>query len=505
MRILLAAALACAGLHAAVIRGVVVEHQTGRPLSRSLVTVQPVSGTAGSPRSVRTDRYGSFAFSSLPGGAYLITAFRRGFATSEYGQKRWRSPGVPVTVEEQDATMLNIQLQRLGAVTGTVVDENDVGLPDFSVVVYRNTRPPQIAGRTKTDDRGVYRVGGLEPGKYLVRTAAGQFEDGGYLPTFHNEAARVDEAGAVEVALDSQAEDVNVRPTPGRLYAVGGKVNVASGSPATVTLVSDTGSESVNADPRTGEFSFNPVAPGEYELYAEGFSGSMGRLAGFEQVRIDRDRPDIRLPLAPLPTLRVMLDGDKGQAIDAGGMQVLLRRKELQGYGKPELLRPTRMAVDLKVDLTPGRWELALVPMREWYPRQFRASGSQPVQTDRADGWNEILLVGQTIFARFMASTSPGSVQGTVMSGRQPVPGAPIFLEPMDLDASRRAVRVRTTRSDASGQYAFYGLPPGTYRLLGTFEYQAPDTAAMEAARPVTVKVEEGRDVPLDLELYVAP
>src|SRR5580704_4377770 len=161
-------------LNAAIIRGTVVENQTGRPLARALVILQPVTGTATPQQSMRTDIRGSFQFPPLPAGSYVLTASSTGFGTFQYGQKRWNSMGVPVTLAADDAPLLTIRLPRMGAIVGTILDENDVGLPEYEVVAYRNTRPPQIATRATSDDRGVFRLFDLEPGSYLVRAVAMQ-------------------------------------------------------------------------------------------------------------------------------------------------------------------------------------------------------------------------------------------------------------------------------------------------------------------------------------------
>ena len=95
----------------------------------------------------------------------------------QYGQKQYHGAGLPVILEEASATFLNLRLPRFGSITGIVADENDVGILEHDVVAYCNTRPPQIAGRARTDDRGVYRIWGLEPGAYLVRALAKQHEE----------------------------------------------------------------------------------------------------------------------------------------------------------------------------------------------------------------------------------------------------------------------------------------------------------------------------------------
>src|SRR5690348_10488557 len=201
-----------AALHAAVIRGTVVENQSGRPLARALVTLEPMARSAAQPASTRTNQYGGFDFPGLPAGSYLITASRLGFAPVQYGQKRWKAAGMPVAVDSNGSPELIIRLPRLGAITGTILDENDVGLPEHDIVAYRAARPLQIAARARTDDRGRYRLWGLEPGKYFVRTAAKEYDDGGYVPTFHRDAQRIDGAVTVDVELDHETGEINVHP-----------------------------------------------------------------------------------------------------------------------------------------------------------------------------------------------------------------------------------------------------------------------------------------------------
>src|SRR5258707_1373705 len=111
------ASVLAAALHGAVIRGNVVENQSGRALARALVALEPVAGTAGKPQSVRTSVYGSFQFPPVPAGSYLLTASRTGFAPFQYGQRQWKSSGTPLVVGDDDVPMLTIRLPRFGAIT----------------------------------------------------------------------------------------------------------------------------------------------------------------------------------------------------------------------------------------------------------------------------------------------------------------------------------------------------------------------------------------------------
>jgi hypothetical protein len=500
-------ALTAGILQAANIRGTVVEHQSGKVLARALVVVTPVQGTPGPTISVRTNSYGAFETPTIPAGAYLVSVSRRSFAPALYGQKRWKAPGIPVVLEEAQSTSLNIRMPRFGSVTGVILDENDVGLPEHDVVIYRNTRPPQLVTRVKTDDRGMYRIAGLEPGRYLVRTVGKEYEEGGYLPTFYKEVAAVDQAYQVEVEIDRETSNVNVRPHPGQLFIVAGQAlaPLSPPQPALLTLISDTGSETLSSD-QDGNFKFAPTAPGRYELYATAPGDRRGPLGAYMPLELERDRTDIRIGLRTYPPVQFSFQDTQGQPIDPSTVQVLARRKDLSGEGKTETLRLSRGATQL----APGRWDMAVAPTPKYYAETFRGPGvdGRPdgVDRSRADGWNEVLLPSTQVgtnLVTFRLST-PGQLHGTVaIAGHDAVPGAPVYLEAYDVDARKRLIDVREARTDIHGQYQFYGVAPGNYRILSTFEFQAPDSATMESAGPRTVKIEESHDTSLDLDLYV--
>ena len=505
MRILLPILLLAwlGALHAAIIQGAVVEAQTGRPLARTLVVASPVAGTAGAGKSVRTNVYGTFELEGLAAGAYIVTASRRAFATTQYGQKQWKSAGLPVVLEEPQKIQIEIRLPRLGAIAGKIVDENDVGMPEHDVVVFRNTRPPVLVNRVSSDDRGVFRFGLLEPGAYLVRTASKAYEDGGYVPTFYKDVMVVEQARQVDTMLDQETENIVIRPLPGRLFQLSGTAYVpVMPTPITVALVSDLGVETVMSDARTGHFQFNPQAPGKYELNISA-AATRGQYAGYLPFDLDRDLTDLRISGTQLPSVSIAFEDNKGGRVDNSKLQVLARRKELSGPGARENIDASGRGVPL----APGRWEFAVAPNPAYYAVAFMAHNT-PV-AGRADGWNEVALASgesgsMTLTIKFILSASPGAVHGTVNLSSQFAAGVPVFLEPYDLDPAKRLAPVRITRTDTRGQYQFTGLAPGQYRLLGTFEYQSPDSAEMEAARPIMVKIEEAKDLQQDLELYIA-
>ena len=449
MRHVLFAAMLAAGLQGAAIRGVVLENLTGRPVARTTVVAQPIPETPGATRSVRSDLNGAFEIPGLAGGAWLVVATRRGFAPTQYGKG-------PVKLDENATVEVSVRLRRFAAIIGTVLDENDVGLQEHDVVAYRNARPPVLVARAKTDDRGVYRMEGLMPGSYFLRTVGREYDEGSYLHTFSRETTRVEEARPVEVKFDDEIAGVDIRPLPGRLVVLAGRIS--GPGPTTVYLNSDTGTQMVAAD-KAGNFRFPPTPPASYELYAQGRDA-----VAWQALQLFQNT-DIRVTLGPFPELRLTVKDAAGEPVEA---QILVRRVDLAGVGKPATLR------DAGRVLAPGRYEFSLAPSVLHY-----AMGVRP------DGWQQVVVIGpDPVDVKFTLSTKPATLRGVVRNAaREVVAGASVHL-----------AGLRTVVTDLEGRFEFYGLPPGTYRMQASFD--APDEGAFQA-----IAIEEGQNLSIDLDL----
>ncbi len=485
-------------LSAAGIRGTVVENQTGKSLSRAFVALQPVAGTPGVPVSMRTNNHGTFTFANLAAGAYVLKVTRRGFVPTEYGQKRWDSAGVPIALGAEDSPFVTIRLPRYGAITGVVIDEHEVGLSDHEVIAYRATQPPRMAARGRSDERGVYRIFGLEPGNYVVRSASKKDEDIEYVPTFSRETQRYEEARPMQVYLDEDAKGADVRPLQGRLFSLSGFVEPSpkEAGPVMVVLASDTGRLRVQGP----AFRFESLPPGHYELYAESPENQkMGWKfqAAYLQMSIFAPPREVEMSLQLVRETR--FEYASGPA-DTSSMEILARRKDYAGVEQPQLIK---LSSD-RAPLPPGRWEVMARPPAGHYVSGFLGPTRGVQGKSRPDGWNEILLSsGAYANVRFTLATGAGSIHGAVKSAGETVAGAPVYLETYDSSTRQRVDELRSTRTDMRGSYRFDGLPPGVYRVLSTFEYQQPDESVMTNASAPSIQVESNSSPKVDLDLYV--
>ena len=496
MRKALGSLLLAASLHAATLRGTVIENLTGHPLAHTSVLLEPVPGSGGSRVTGRTNRYGLFEFTAKPG-IYILQAARAPFLTAYYGQKRWNSAGMPLTVTEQDTQFVTIRMMRFAAINGLVVDENDVGQPGFAVAAYKNVRPLELMAQATADERGVYRIYGLLPGDYLVRSVGKQLEGVGYKPTFARETDEPEQAHQVDVEIEEEARGVKLRPLPGQLFSLTVTATPTDPGdpppPVTLTLVSEMGRQVFKSASHT----FSGLPAGDYEVFAEAPSYSPAQKQGaYERIYLSKDSR-VSMILRRIPPVTFQFEGLPTQAVDNGTVRLLGRRKDLAGAHDTQVIGLENRRAILAV----GPWEFAVAPIEGYYVAGFSGTGAyQPGK--RFDGWNAANLM---YFAsiRFSMSAGASSLHGTVSDAGDPVVGAPVFLEPMDLEPARRLTDTYVTLTDVHGQYHFGSLAPGKYRVLSSFEYQMPDSKTMTNVHAKELQIDARTDTAFDLDLYV--
>ena len=496
------AALACwvsvlAAAEAGVIQGVVVEHTSGRPMARTRVRLLPVpkAGTNARPLMVRTGLSGHFVFPVVPEGLYLLTAVREHYFPAAYGQRLPNGQGTPLRMMADSDFFAELPMRRMGAISGRVLDENGIGMPGVNVVAYRARLPLRIAERAVSDDRGIYRIHGLDPGRYWVRTGAHTLDDGsGFLPTFAPEAMESHEARTYPVAVDAEMSDADIRPLPGALLSLSVTLQCQPmGAPVTAQLSSETGRRSANTG--CGDtYRFDGLAPASYEVYAETQDGSQ---CGFLEMLVNHSEA-ANVILVPPPRVNVVFQGIAG-AIEARPSITLTGRRQDLAEAEPE-----REIKAPQTILTPGHWEISAHTAPGEYVESIATYTGlrRIIRRERPSDWFEVFIETRLQSSiKVVVSDKAGTLSGTVQADGKVEPGVPVFLWPVAEQARRSLHGQLQTLSDINGAFRFHSLPPGDYRVLATFDLTEADEESIEIARAVTVHVDASQTA----DVVVAP
>lgn len=501
MRSVIGLALFSFVVHAGVIQGEVLEYASGRPLSRTVVLLEPIPGQAGDvvrPLQLRASASGHFVFPTVASGLYLLKVRREGFSPAAYGQRRPTGQGTPIQVTPDSDLFAEFRMRRMGAISGRVLDENGVGLSGIAVLAYRARLPLRSVASAKSDDRGVYRIAGLDPGKYWVRTAAAILDDGsGLLPTFGPLARETRDARVQTVNLDEEAQDANVQPEPGSLFHLSGKVQCDRMEFVNITLSSETGRRSTRAM-CGGQYGFEGLSPAAYEIFAA-YDDQGG--FGFMELALDHDTDAAAIQVMKAPTA----DFEFRNASDLSALNTSLaiagRRDDLSGVEMPVKI-PTPHTT-----LAPGHWEMnALTGPNQFVQSITPRATPRSWRPERPPDWSDV-FVGQRYGARIqvLVSNQAGHISGSVTAGGASIPGAPIFLLPLSESSMRSLGGIRQFLADANGHFDVGGLPPGDYRVLATFDYAEADADVFQQAQAITINVAASQTKALDVTLWLAP
>jgi protocatechuate 3,4-dioxygenase beta subunit len=298
------------------------------PIGRGGVPMAMTIGTMSFSRSVLTDAQGHFSFPRLPAGQFNLSASRSQFLGATYGQRRPNGQGTAIQLADGQQMRTTLRMMRGGVVTGTVTGSEGDPQPFAQVRAWRYVmtngfRRLQQTGGSSTDDRGIYRLYGLQPGDYLVSatptnadlmnermmadsnaieqaivsgkvkpgTAPGQppFVEvhvtarpmmpnegpAGFLQTYYGGTLVPSQATMITVVGNDERPGVDIQVLQVPAAMVHGSVitQLPQGVAVQVALLSEdpvtggnTMSTRINAD---GRFTFRGVAPGRYTVLAQ--------------------------------------------------------------------------------------------------------------------------------------------------------------------------------------------------------------------------------------------
>ena len=291
------------------IAGLVVSAHTGEPLKGALFSIMAPSRSIRGrafEKPTRTGFDGTFQLADIPPGRYY-------YACKKSGYEAGSGPSGQIEVGDGESVEgMVIQLRRSGVIAGRVVDSDGEPLPQAQVQAYRQTfgregarlRP---AATAMTDDRGIYRIFRLEPGKYVVGVRPlNELRPRGelayeYAGSFYPNAMTATEAAVLRLDWGQEMGNVDLQvPAAPRTLLTGAAFNGVSGHPCRGCVVSITAEDgtaigTVNPN-KAGLFSIVGLQLGRWGIHLLGphatccgrTSNSLPRAAGTAPDRLVR-------------------------------------------------------------------------------------------------------------------------------------------------------------------------------------------------------------------------
>lgn len=481
------------------IEGTVVNALTGEPLRR--VSLQVLS-VARPTEPIVTDSLGRFHLPEMPPGRLMIRAARPGFFTDGNADV-----SIDLKPGEQPA-VIQIKLYPGGSISGTVTDEAGDPIVAGQITLLRRA---YVGGRKQlvlvstgtTDDRGQYRLYGLQPQAYLIRAAAQRVPGDPqlYPPTFFPAATEPGKATLLTLAAGQEQRGINIslRPSPG--YRMTGRLmNGVTNTPLTNTsltlttrgvgaTVFESGPQVQIRDPG-GRFTINGLVPGQYDITGS-YNNNGQPLQARMLVDVSRDIDDVVVTMQPGVTVRGRLRVEGEGAVDMTTLGIAIESAEDMVGGGGSSRTGTDGAFSIG-PLTPGRYSPNVYRLP---PGAFLKS----VLLGEREGTLDLTgAAGQTVETTWVISLQGGKVEGRT------APGAVVALVPA-VDAANRRSRYRAAEADADGRFVLPGVAPGNYSRYAFTKVEAgawmdDEYLGSLPDRGVSVKVEERETKTVDVK-----
>lgn len=472
------------------VSGRVVAADTGAPVRAADVRLMGLKPDLSS-RFVTTDDEGRFEMRDVTVGQYSVSVSKAGFVRTSFGLIRTGAATFSIAAGQQ-ATLGDLALPRGGVITGRVVDVSGDPLADVTVVAWRLTFSAPASARVvsarsfPTNDRGEFRLYGLQPGRYFVSASLG--EPGmAEAPTFFPSVSTTADALAVEVKPGQEASGVSIQLAPNPYGAVAGVVLDSKGAPysgAVIWLIparSDgvaLSSVQLTALPDSaGRFRIVNVSPGQYrvevmsraglEKIGAGTAGigslTLGEVGSVPVTVASGRTEDVSVQAGPGFRVRgqVFIDGApaSGAAAAATSVSALAVLLNISGANLPV---STQLSQDGSFVLT-GVQGVRLLRSNQLPPNTHfeRAMVAGHDVTER--GFD---VTADVTGAEVHLTTRPAGVEGTVRDAA----GAVVANASVLVFATNRAdwllpgsLRYQSVRSNAEGAFTLASIPAGSY------------------------------------------
>lgn len=524
------------------IAGRITDATSGKPIKGARLLLLPTDRVR-LTNWTTTDVRGRFEYTGLAARAYTLQAGADVHLTLEYGRTRPGEAGVAIDVADGQDVNVDMTLPRTTAIEGVLTDEFGDPAPGLTVqlgrIAYMGGRKRATLGfgtripAQPTDDRGHYRIVGVEPGDVLVAASAidpgDQFAVGGLMPVYY--PGTFDAASAVPVTATAGADHLGVSFTVSvpRGYTVSGTMVGADGQPVSGrgdlwVLTPDSPQRlSMNMARTTtdanGEFVIHNIAQGQYTLQGfgpppVGYNGPRNLAAmpfGWMPFAVgDADVDGIVLKVTQGTKLRghFVKEDEDGPPLTPDLLGVNTLPVEFNSSFPGGGPSPSNTAADLSFELTHQSGRRRIMPSvasSSWMVKKITRDGiditDEVVDLREKDVDNiEIVLTSKVTRVTGGVSDDKGPVSdyAVVIFSSDPTKG---------IDRSRFVVMARSLQQ---GRFEIESLPPDDYlavaltNVTGT-EWMDPEF--LQSIRPLATgfSLQEGEAKTLELKVKRQP
>ena len=510
------------------VQGQVVHEPGGQPLKKAKVELHPEDKENGTAYKATSDVEGRFKFEKVEPGNYTLTVERSGLL--EVGK---RHDSHTLTLQPgQEIKDLLFRLQPGAVITGKVLDEDGDPLPGVDLTVSKYGASSLQRGAVSgggTDDLGEYRIGGLRPGRYLIRAtltnyssepeaklADGTKETAPY-PTYYS--ATTDKSQAIPVELHAGDEvPVNITLSYGPAYKVRGYiVGLPELTAANVYMIVrpkdanlSQASEffiTVKAD---GAFEIPNLLPGEYRvMFLKTDLSDLHVYQAAQTIEVkDVDLDNVHLSSEADSEVKGRFRTDNGESLNWPALSLTLDSGEKDPQYDMNWLGPSTRG-QLKSD---GTFDMKKVP-----PGKYRVIFNSDTPAARAYYVKSVSLGGQDVTASgfsitggtwsldVVLSSDGATLEGAVVDSKdQPVSDAMVIAVP-SLENRKCRDLFKKVSTDQRGHFVIRGIRPGEYTLLALDEldedYRDPDVVKPFEDRGQAVRLEKDQHAVLALKV----
>lgn len=465
-----------------------------------------------------TDYEGRYRLTNVPAGRYNVMAIAPAMVGSS--EDAYGGVGKAVTISEGETVeKIDFALVKGGVITGRVTDSD--GAPVIGERVNLNQSGNQESNRFRgfsnlnpymyeTDDRGVYRIYGIAPGRYTVsigevaESGSVRFGFGGrgyYARTFHPDVTEEAKATVIEVGEGTEATNVDINVgRKSKSFTATGRVVDESGKPVVGVHVGN--GAVMKEGNRMGGFGWGSVTdaqggfridgllPGRYAAFVfnEGNTDSYSDTAAFEITDGNVSGLELKLHTGSSISGIAVIEGTSDRAALARLSQLSLSANvEAEG-----LTAPSYTTVKIAPDgsfrlagLRPGKARIYLAT----YPPIPGFTLARIERDGVAQREIEITQGAQITGVRAVIEYGSGTVRGSVKIENGPLPeNTRMFVSVRRRGGDPAMPTNRGAQVDSRGRFIIEGMSNGDYELtLQTFLAGNPQRRLPPVKQNVTV------------------